>query len=102
MAENDQVILSIDIGGSHIKATTLNMQGDFLNEYQRLPTPSPSTPGKILDIVTQLAQKFPAYDKIAAGFPGYVKEGVIKTAPNLGTDQWVDFDLQKKLKEVFR
>ena len=98
----EQVILSIDIGGSHIKAITLNIKGDFLSDYQRLPTPAPSTPGKVLDVILQLAQKFTSYDAVAAGFPGYVKNGVIKTAPNLGTDQWVDFDLQKKLCELLK
>lgn len=98
----EQVILSIDIGGSHIKAITLNSNGDFLSDYQRLPTPAPSTPGKVLDVILQLAKKFISYDAVAAGFPGYVKNGVIKTAPNLGTNQWVDFDLQKKLSELLK
>lgn len=96
----EQVTLSIDIGGSHIKAITLNMNGDFISDYQRLPTPSPSTPGKVLDVIVQLAQRFTGYNTIAAGFPGYVKNGVIKTAPNLGTDQWLNFDLQKRLTDI--
>ncbi len=37
--ENEQKILSIDIGGSNIKATVLNASGTFLDEYQKLPTP---------------------------------------------------------------
>jgi polyphosphate glucokinase len=100
MTEADQKILTIDIGGSNIKATILNMQGTFLSEYERLPTPSPSTPGKVLDVIQLLAKKFPAYDKIAAGFPGYVKDGIVKTAPNLGTEHWVNFNLQQKLGEI--
>ena len=100
MAENDQKILSIDIGGSNIKATILNMQGTFLNEYERLPTPSPATPAKVLDVILLLAKKFPAYDRVAAGFPGYIKDGIVKTAPNLGTEQWANFNLKKKLEEI--
>ena len=98
--ENNQKILSIDIGGSNIKATVLNTSGTFLEEYERLPTPLPATPEKVLDIVKQLAQKFPQYDKIAAGFPGYIKDGVVKTAPNLGTEQWANFNLSKALEDV--
>ena len=98
--ENNQKILSIDIGGSNIKATVLNTSGTFLEEYERLPTPLPATPEKVLDIVKQLAQKFPQYDKIAAGFPGYIKDGVVKTAPNLGTEQWANFNLNKALEDV--
>ena len=73
MTETDHKILTIDIGGSNIKATMLNMEGTFLNDYERLPTPSPATPGKVLDVIQLLAKKFPAYDKIAAGFPALLK-----------------------------
>jgi polyphosphate glucokinase len=100
MKETDQKILAIDIGGSNIKATILNMQGIFLNDYEKFPTPSPATPGKVLDVIQLLAKKFPAYDKIAAGFPGFIKDGIVKTAPNLGTEQWANFNLNKKLEEV--
>ena len=75
--ENEQKILSIDIGGSNIKATVLNTSGTFLEEYQRLPTPLPATPAKVLDVIKQLAQKFPEFDKIAAGFPGFIKDGIV-------------------------
>ncbi|MEP6952327.1 MAG: ROK family protein [Ginsengibacter sp.] len=100
MKETDQKILTIDIGGSNIKATILNMQGTFLTEYEKLPTPSPATPGRVLDAIQLLAKKFPSYDKIAAGFPGFIKDGIVKTAPNLGTEQWANFNLNKKLEEI--
>ncbi len=98
--ENDTKILSIDIGGSNIKAILLNDAADVLKKYEKLPTPSPSTPENVLDVIKQLAQKFEGFTKIATGFPGFVKDGIVKTAPNLGTVQWAGFDLQKKLEEV--
>lgn len=98
--ENEQKILSIDIGGSNIKATVLNASGTFLDEYQKLPTPSPANPSKVLDVINQLAQKFSSFDKVAAGFPGFIKDGVVKTAPNLGTPAWANFDLAKALEEL--
>lgn len=100
LPENNMKILSIDIGGSHIKATVLNSAGAFLHDYERLPTPIPATPGRVLDTIKELSLKFASYDKIAVGFPGFVKDGIIKTAPNLGTRQWIDFNLQKKLEET--
>ena len=100
MSETDCKILTIDIGGSHIKAVLLDMQGTFLKDYERLPTPSPSTPGKVMDVIQLLAKKFPGYDRISAGFPGFIKDGIVKTAPNLGTAQWENFDLNKKLREL--
>ena len=98
--ENDNKIISIDIGGSNIKAILLNDTADVLKKYEKLPTPSPSTPQNVLDVIKQLAQKFEGFTKISTGFPGFVKEGIIKTAPNLGTPEWADFNLQEKLEEV--
>ena len=100
MSETDYKILTIDIGGSNIKATLLNKEGAYLNDYERLPTPSPATPGKVMDVIQILAKKLPGYDKISAGFPGFIRNGIVKTAPNLGTAQWANFNLNKKLEEI--
>jgi polyphosphate glucokinase len=89
--------LSIDIGGSHIKATILNDAGALQMDYDKVPTPTPATPENIVNTIKKLVKSFPAYDMVSVGFPGYVKNGVIKTAPNLGTNFWKDFDLSKKL-----
>ncbi len=93
-------VLSIDIGGSHIKATILNKKGDLKMEYDKIPTPAPANPENIIKAINTLVKDFPAYDKISVGFPGYVKNGVVKTAPNLGTDYWADVDLSKKLEKA--
>ncbi len=93
----NQDVLSIDIGGSNIKAVILNSKGEMLIDYKKLPTPVPATPENVIATIKTLIKTYPAYQKISVGFPGYVKNGVIKTAPNLGTDFWQDFDLAKKL-----
>ncbi len=98
MTEADLKILSIDIGGSNIKGTVLNSDGDFLQDYQKLPTPEPATPGKVMDVIRQLADNFSDFNKISVGFPGFLKNGVVKTAPNLGTIEWAEFNLEKNLE----
>ncbi|MGZ3765262.1 MAG: ROK family protein [Mucilaginibacter sp.] len=90
--------LSIDIGGSNIKATILNDKGALQMEYDKIPTPTPANPENVVNTIKKLVKSFPAYDMVSVGFPGYVKNGVIKTAPNLGSDFWKDFDLSKKLE----
>ena len=90
-------ILTIDIGGSHVKATILSAEGVPVSEYARMPTPQPSTPINVIDLIKELVKNFKGYDKISVGFPGYVREGVIKTAPNLGSDTWKDYPLQTNL-----
>jgi polyphosphate glucokinase len=92
-------ILSIDIGGSHIKGTILNQKGELKKEYEKVVTPSPASPENVLKSIKTLVKDFPKFDRISVGFPGYVKNGVVKTAPNLSTELWKDFDLANKLKE---
>src|SRR6201996_4244128 len=92
-------ILSIDIGGSHIKATILNNKGELQKDYEKIETPKPATPENMIEGIKKLVKSFPGYDMVSVGFPGYVKKGVVKTAPNLGTDYWKDFDLSKKLEK---
>ena len=91
-------VLSIDVGGSHVKATVLNKQGDLTMEYEKVETPMPSTPENMLKAIKRLVKNFPAYDKISVGFPGYIKNGVVVTAPNLGNKAWSGFDLQTQLQ----
>lgn len=92
-------ILSIDIGGSHIKATILDKEGKLMVDYNRLPTPVPATVPKVILMIKKLITGFPAFDCVSVGFPGYVKRGVIKTAPNLGTKSWQNTNLQKLLED---
>ena len=96
----NEKILSIDIGGSHIKATVLDIDGGFLKEYEREKTPVPASPIKVMAVIKSLAANFPEFDKIAAGFPGFIKEGVVKTAPKLGTGLWANYNLQENLAQM--
>lgn len=90
-------ILTIDIGGSRIKATVLNQAGQLQTSYIKTNTPSPASPENVLDAINNLVRDFPAFDRVSVGFPGYVKNGVVMTAPNLGTANWRGFDLRQGL-----
>lgn len=97
-----QKILCIDIGGSSIKATVLDSLGKTIQPYSKIPTPSKSDPQHVLSAIKELTVKFSGYQKISVGFPGYVKKGVIHTAPNLGTKEWSGFDLQKQIAKLLK
>ena len=90
-------ILAIDIGGSHVKATLLDDEGGMVDDYKKIPTPIPATPEAVLNVIQQLAEMFPGFTHISAGFPGYVRNGIVFTAPNLGTDSWRNTNLQNLL-----
>lgn len=94
-------ILSIDIGGSHIKATILNTAGELQIGYQLVDTPVLPGPKKLLTAINQLVHKFPEYDKVSVGFPGYVKDGVVYTAPSLAPKKWNGVNLRKILADEF-
>jgi len=93
-------ILTIDIGASFIKATVLNQLGELLQDYKRIKTPDPATPQKVLESIQNLVTGFQDYDKISVGFPGYIKKGIVCTAPNLGTDLWKNVNLNELLNNA--
>ena len=92
-------ILAIDIGGSKLKAALLDENGAQVGERQRVETPHPAPPAVILPLLEQLAEKLPGYDRISVGFPGSVRNGVVRTAPNLDTPSWAGFEFAKALEE---
>ena len=85
--------LAIDIGGSHIKASVLDAAGAPVTPRVRMETPVGHPPGEIVDAIADLVAPLPAADRIAVGFPGAVRQGVVLTAPNLVHDGWQRFDL---------
>ncbi len=94
-------ILSIDIGGSHIKATILNPAGELQIGFQSVDTPLLPGPEKLLAAINDLVSKFPEYDKVSVGFPGYVKEGTVFTAPSLAPKKWEGVNLRQILQDEF-
>jgi len=90
--------LAIDIGGSHIKATVLDREAGLSAELVRVVTPVGEPPESIVAAIADLVAPLPAYDRICAGFPGVVRQGVVLTAPNLDHDGWQRFDLAAALR----
>jgi len=94
-------ILSIDIGGTSIKTVLLDEDGNMLSEYLKSKTPEGATPKDIVTGIEELIKPIPdTFDKVSIGFPGYVKNGVVKTAPNLAKNKWADVDLAQRVADV--
>jgi len=93
--------LAIDIGGTGLKASVLDEQGNMLVKHVRVPTPHPSRPKDILPVLAGLVKQLPAFDRISTGFPGVVRRGTVITAPHLGTKAWLNFPLQDELAKQF-
>ncbi len=93
-------ILSVDIGGSNIKATLLSPEGAALSEYTKLPTPLKATPEAVLIVIKQLAATMGEFSQISVGFPGYVKLGVVYTAPNLAKGKWNKVEFAQMISDL--
>jgi polyphosphate glucokinase len=92
--------LAIDIGGSGIKAVLLDENGNMVGQRQRVPTPAkPIAPEALVRAIDEAATPVGGFDRVSVGFPGYVRDGRVLTAPNLGTDALAGFDLQTTLAQ---
>jgi polyphosphate glucokinase len=95
-----RVGFGIDIGGSGIKGTRVDLdRGAFLADRVRIPTPSPSTPEAVCDVVAQVLEQAEAPD---GGFgltlPAVVTHGVARTAANID-DAWIGTDVAAVVEE---
>ncbi|MEO8801571.1 MAG: ROK family protein [Polyangiaceae bacterium] len=91
--------LAIDIGGTGVKAIVIDDAGKALTDRQRIETPYPATPKAILAGLMSIIAKLGKFDRVSCGFPGVVVDGVVQTAPNLGTKPWKGFDLKDALQK---
>lgn len=93
--------LSIDIGGTGIKAIVLDREGKPLTERARVETPDPAIPLAVLSVVEELARGQGEFDRISIGFPGVVTEGMTFTAPNLDPS-WAGFALGVEVERLLQ
>jgi polyphosphate glucokinase len=95
-------ILSIDIGATGMKAAIIDRNGAFISERRRVKTPPMCPPKTMVKMLVDLVEPFSGYQRVSIGFPGMVRDGIIRTAPNLGTQQWAKFKfaaiMEKHLK----
>jgi polyphosphate glucokinase len=86
----------IDIGGSGIKGAPVDLDGGhFAAERLRIPTPSPSTPGAVADVVAQVVESFEGEagdEAIGVTFPAIIQHGVAKSAANVD-HSWINTDI---------
>ena len=74
--------------------------GQCISDRQRVPTPAkPVAPDVLLQAIDEATAPLGDFDRVSVGFPGYVRDGRVVTAPNLGTETLAGFDLQQALSE---
>ena len=77
--------LTLDVGGTGLKAAALDSKGRMLTERARVETTYPMAPEQLVDALTALATQLPSCDRVSVGFPGVVRNGHVLTAPHFIT-----------------
>ena len=93
--------LGIDIGGSGVKGAPVDLStGQFAEDCKRIPTPQPSTPEAVADVVVEIAKHFGGKSDAPVGVtvPAVVIRGQARTAANIDSS-WIGTDAQKLLSE---
>lgn len=94
--------LAIDVGGTGLKAVILDARGRPLCERVRVPTPADRPPGAVVRALRDLVVPLGTYDRVSVGFPGVIRNGVVRTAPNFASPRWRGFDLAHALADVLK
>lgn len=92
--------LAIDIGGTGLKAVVLDARGRPIGDRVRVPTPADRPPSTVVRAIHEMVASVGAYDRISVGFPGVVRDGVVRTAPNFGSPAWRGFNLARALEKA--
>jgi polyphosphate glucokinase len=95
------ITLAVDVGGTGIKAATLDDRGKMISDRQKIKTPHNATPKKVIAIIQELSKMVGKAERASVGFPGVIKKGVVYTAPNLGKG-WNNFPLEATLKKKLK
>jgi polyphosphate glucokinase len=105
--------LSIDVGGTGLKAALVSADGEMVSERVKIKTPYPCPPEVLIEKLQKLTSDLSDFDRVSVGFPGLVREGVVSHVPALSrisyggeTDPelqsaWKDFDLRSELEGIF-
>jgi polyphosphate glucokinase len=109
----DVKTLSVDVGGTRLKASVLDRGGKMLVDKVRIDTPYPCPPEVLVESLCRLARDLPSYHRVSVGFPGLIRKGVVRQVPALSrrkpggprnpelAARWAGFRLRDALEEAF-
>jgi polyphosphate glucokinase len=77
-------VLGVDIGGSGIKGAPVDTStGELLHPRHRIPTPQPSKPEAVAEVVAEVVRHFNWTGPVGCTFPAIVQQGVVYSAANV-------------------
>jgi polyphosphate glucokinase len=86
-------IQGFDVGGSSVKAGLVDVDsGQLIGELISAPTPQPSTPAGVMQVIAGLSRRLPdAGEGVGIALPSVVQKGKVRTAANID-HSWIGTD----------
>lgn len=109
----DVLTLAIDVGGSGLKASVLDVNGQMTADRVRIETPYPCPPSLLVEKLSELKAQLPEANRASVGFPGLVRSGRVLNIPSLSrleyggprddalANKWHNFNLAAALADAF-
>ena len=74
--------LAVDVGGTGLKASVLDAKGAMVADRVKIATPYPLPPDKLIASLKRLVAPLPTAARASVGFPGMVRDGVVRSIPS--------------------
>ncbi len=84
-------LIGVDVGGSGIKAATVDMSSGVASGRVRVETPQPATPDAVSTVIAELVGRFETTGPLGCTMPAVVHEGVLQTAAHIDAS-WIGID----------
>jgi len=104
--------LTVDCGGTGIKASVLDKTGKVLIDFPYLKTPYPLSPSKLIEIIQDFVNADLRIKRVTVGLPGMIRNGKVVVIPHyINTNgprsavdpnlkkAWYGFDMQSILQK---
>jgi polyphosphate glucokinase len=93
-----RVIFGVDVGGSGVKGAPVDVDaGDLTRKRTRIPTPKPSTPDAVFDVIEKLVAGEDWKGPLGVAIPTVVVDGVARSAANIDKS-WIGTDVRGALE----
>ncbi len=107
--------LTVDCGGTGIKASVLDKGGKVLIDFPYLKTPYPLSPSKLISIIDDFVKADNRIKRVTVGLPGMIRGGKVIVIPHYVNSSgprgvvdphlkkaWYGFDMQSMLKKKIK
>jgi polyphosphate glucokinase len=81
-------LIGVDVGGSGIKAASVDVGTGVASGRIRLETPQPATPDAVVAGIAELVGKFPGNGPVGCTLPAVVQHGIVQTAAHIAPS-WI-------------